>query len=146
MNSIQIHRSLKDEKVYQGVYPRDMIPPPKAYPCAYIANTDTSKEKGEHWVALHISENGRGEYFDPFGLPPLHDEFVKFLNKYALNGWTYNNCQVQNLNSRMCGLYCILYIKTKTNKIPLTKFVTLFTKQTIENDELLLNYVSSYNL
>ena len=41
----------------------------KASSC--VVNTSNENEQGEHWVAVHISDQGHTEYFDSYGLPPI---------------------------------------------------------------------------
>ena len=49
------------------------------------------------------------EYFDSFGLVPPNEviKYVKTTNKNII----YNDLQIQNMNSILCGYYCIYYIK-----------------------------------
>ena len=60
-----------------------------ACPTAFVCNTHDGDQPGEHWVVLYI-EDRHGEYFDSYGLPPLHTTFVQFLNDRCVE-WTYNN-------------------------------------------------------
>lgn len=50
---------------------------------------------GTHWVASY-----KGEYFDPFGLPPD----VQFIN----HDW--QSIQIQDPKKGYCGTYCILWL------------------------------------
>ena len=77
------------KRVFRGVYPLDHIKQGHG-PGVYICNTDPSDMPGEHWIVIALSEDGTGEYFDSFGLPPLKPEFLKFLNKES-HQWTYNS-------------------------------------------------------
>ena len=42
-----------------------------SYPSAYVINSETHDQPGEHWVAVYFDQHGRGEYFDSYGLPSL---------------------------------------------------------------------------
>jgi hypothetical protein len=114
MNTAQITHLLQanpfTRDVFLGVYPRDRLPRSvdKNRPRAYVCNTAPHQEEGEHWVAIYIDEHGCGEYFDSYGLPPLHPSFVNFLNKQSIN-WTYNDKQLQGLTTSVCGHFCIGY-------------------------------------
>ena len=39
-------------------------------PAAFVCNTDDGDEPGEHWIALYLDADGRGDYFCSYGLPP----------------------------------------------------------------------------
>ena len=61
-----------------------------------------------------FSENSQLEFFDSFGLPPdVYEGVVPFLHA---QGWpseecdaTYNDEQIQSIDSDACGHYCILF-------------------------------------
>ena len=44
-------------------------------------------------------------YFDSYGLPPLYQEFLTFLEK----NYTYNDIQLQEPFTTVCGQYCVLF-------------------------------------
>jgi hypothetical protein len=48
---------------------------------ALVGNTDQHSLEGEHWIAMYIDANSKGEYYDPMGLPPYQAAYVAFLNK-----------------------------------------------------------------
>ena len=87
---------------------RDLLPKTKPSNVrAYIINTDSSNQPGEHWIGLYYYENSKeAYYFDSYGLPPYHEEILEFLKKTS-NKWTFNNQQVQDWFSETCGLYCV---------------------------------------
>lgn len=108
-------------------------------PCAYVINTDASDEPGEHWVAILINNNGTGEYFDPFGLPPLHEDFWRFLGSNCPNGWIHSTTPVQGIQSTMCGAFCVLYIKARCKGISYLHILQLFTRNFIINHQIIKN-------
>src|SRR5688500_3940890 len=136
MDTFGINQILKDTKGYLGAFPRDKLPKPKTFPASLIINTDASNQSGEHWVAVFITKNKTGEYFDSFGLPPFHGEIRQFLNKNCAR-WTYNKSRVQSLalNSKACGQYCILFISYRSIGHSFKKFINIFKKPRI-NDTL----------
>ena len=88
-----------------GVFARDEIPkPPPKRKCLYICNTDSSHKPGSHWVVLCINGKGERLYFDAYGLPPMYIEFRQFLKNYV-----YNDVQLQEPFSTVCGHYCVLF-------------------------------------
>ena len=63
---------------------------------------------GQHWGAIYIDANSRGEYYDPTGGPPHESAYVNFMNKHCLH-WTYDTVRVQDEGSIVCGLRCIFF-------------------------------------
>ena len=45
-------------------------------------------------------------YFDAYGLPPLYCEFTRFLKDFV-----YNDIQLQEPFSTVCGHYCVLFAR-----------------------------------
>ena len=135
----EIDAYLKDCNCFIGTYPRDVLPKITKFPSSFISNTDTSNQPGSHWIAIYIND-GFGIYFDSFGLPPLHKEYINYLNNYC-NFWCYNSLTLQNINSSTCGLYCILFLKFECNNLSLTDYQSLFLSNTKLNDILIKNYI-----
>ena len=98
---MQLTKIVHYPNFFLGVFPRDMIPSTKSNSCL-IANTDTSKEKGTHWIAMY-KENGICEFFDSYGRPP-------FKNKYLGKNYIHNNKILQNFNTYVCGEYCLYFL------------------------------------
>ena len=136
MDSKTITQSLQHLDCFVGAFPRDMLPEVTKLPAALVVNTDPSDRPGEHWVAIYIPIEGYAEYFDSFGLPPLHWEIKKFLDKNSPMGTLYSNRTLQSIDGVTCGNYCILYVIGRCNNIPWWKLMTLFTSNTTFNDIL----------
>ncbi|KAI0228338.1 hypothetical protein LSAT2_021182 [Lamellibrachia satsuma] len=52
-------------------------------PVAFVCNTDGGNEPGEHWIALYLAADVRGDYFCSYGLPPRHAAFRIFINEHC---------------------------------------------------------------
>ena len=69
MNASEIENALQSnrfaEQYLVGVFAADRLPA-KEFPGAYIVNTDTSSQPGQHWVAFFTIEEGT-ECLDSFG-------------------------------------------------------------------------------
>ena len=91
--------------VFKGVYARNRLPRLLNVPSALVGNTDPDHRMGQHWVAIYIDANSRGEYYDPTGRPPHESAYVNFINKHCLH-WT----RVQEEGSTVCGHYGIFYL------------------------------------
>jgi hypothetical protein len=131
MNTSQIERILKNEERFQGVYSADTLP---TTPRMFVCNTDPSTKPGQHWIAIYVDENRRGEYFDSFGRQP-NEHFERYMNRHC-SRWTCNKKQLQSIISSFCGYYCCVYVKLRCRGLNMTKIVDMFTKDTGYNDVL----------
>jgi len=106
LSNIDIENKLKHYKKFKGVYSKDLLPRKLNYGF-YIINLDDSKNEGTHWVAF-LRDKNINIYFDSFGSPPI--------DKLNIKPLMMNAEQIQNINSDMCGYYCIEFIKFLYNK------------------------------
>ena len=89
MNSKEISdillRDTHARRVFRGVFPRDMLPRRMGLETqrrsCYVINTDPSRSSGLHWVVVFYDGNGHAEYFDSFGLPPMHVPIQHFIQR-----------------------------------------------------------------
>jgi hypothetical protein len=81
-----------------------------SFPCALVANTDRSGQKGEHWVAFFVKDNNCVEYFDSFGMPPLNCDLFGFFQNVSKSKHLFNDVQLQGISSTVCGHYCIAFL------------------------------------
>ena len=124
MQTYQLLEALEGYENFNGVFPRDLLKSCVYRPGGYIVNTDPSMKPGEHWVALFFDEQNRGEYFDPYGLPPMHTEIISFLDQYSRSRWSHNTQQLQSVLSISCGYFCYLYQVFRLNSFFLADFQT----------------------
>ena len=146
MDTLQIARLLAMDpntaSVFGGVVPRDGLPATiDALPIAFVCNTDDGDEPGEHWIALYLSSDGRGEYFCSYGLPPRHAAFRTFFNKHC-SEWTHNSTRLQSPLSNVCGQYCVTYIMLRCNGSPMRTFVNAFHTDLIANDCRVFDWIN----
>ena len=132
----ELINKLKFLKSFIGVFPCDRIPNIENYPASIILNTDKHNEKGQHWVAIHISKDKFEIYFDSYGLKPLNKKFLEYLNERT-NNWTYNNTMIQGVKSVNCGKFCVLFILLKSIGYNLQEIIHLFTKNYEINDKII---------
>jgi hypothetical protein len=129
MFSSQITRALSQNKYvskyFGGVFPSDKLPLRVKYPSVFVANTDPAAEKGEHWVCYYFDKKGNVEYFDSFGFPPLNCELHNFYVKNG-NECTYNDVQLQGVNSDVCGHYCMAILVNLVRGEPFGEIVERF--------------------
>ena len=148
MNTAEITQLLQGDPwtrdVFVGVYPRDKLPRTmKQYPGAYVCNTHPHTEEGEHWIVLYVDQHGQGEYFDSYGLPPVHKTFVNFL-KNQCTSWTYNDKQLQGLTSHVCGQYCIFYLLHRCRGLSMPTIVHMFGPNVEDNDILVQDFIAQH--
>lgn len=146
MDTSMIRKLLRNFKCFKGVYSSDMLPYDASLPLNIIANTDPSYLPGEHWISITISSNGDGYYFDSFGLPPLKEDIYNFLETKCKNGWRYNQLPIQNIDSALCGHYCVLYIIYRCQGLSAEQFLSKFHYNTAHNDKLIAKIFKNFNL
>ena len=114
MKTRELYRALKSNphtnRIYGGIYPCDRLPLRirRQRPVGIIANTHRAHQPGQHWVAFYFNRQGQTTFFDPYGLPPRHPEFIRFLAQNA-STYSYNTRRVQG-NDTTCGMYCLLFL------------------------------------
>ena len=119
MYTSQIKALLKRYKL-RGVYPVDQLPKRKL--CGgYVINTDNHDEPGEHWVAVFVTKR-RTDYFDSYGFPPTDERILKFIGSRAY----YNRKTLQSPITRVCGHYCVYFIKHRAKGWSAEKIIESF--------------------
>ena len=98
-----------------------------------IINLQNSNEPGSYWIALKIVNNTIF-LFDSFGIGYIPIRIFKVYKYYKI---ITNIYQIQDINSNLCGMFCVLFIlydiKNKNNFI---KFLTLFDSTDFLKNEL----------
>ena len=101
----------------------------------YIVNLDNKQGPGTHWVAMKIGQH-LIEYFDSFGLNcPM--EVVSLSNKIGIN-YVYNSTQYQDLNSVLCGYYCLFFINERHKNETYYDIIKKFSNTDHANNERLI--------
>lgn len=112
---------------------------------AIIVNIDTSKNPGRHWVAFfRPTKSSDVEFFDSFGLDfskyGMH--FTKFVSKF--HEVDQSLFQIQSLNSNVCGMYCIYFLKMRMEQVSYNDILNrFFLNQRRNNDSIVRKFVSS---
>ena len=151
MDTAQLKRVLATDdrvrEVFRDVLPRNHVPSPRTLspdgsPVGYILNTDPCQQPGEHWVCLYIDSNGRGEYFDSYGLPPLHPDVTRALDQ-GTQTWTWNTRRLQSLDTAVCGQYTVFYALHRVRGYTMADIVHLFPRDNTpeDNDTLVYDFV-----
>jgi hypothetical protein len=117
----------------------------------YIVNLDDIGNEGTHWCCL-IVENMKAFWFDSYGCPPPQ-QIIDFCKNTKNNTHLYFNTRViQDLDSSLCGFYCIAYLKyiRDSNKELLESsndFCNMFDNSESDvNGYLLKGYLNKFNI
>ena len=105
MNGLQIEHNLRRFRgnVFMGIFPCDKLPRFISRLALLVCNTNASHLPGQHWIAIFVDSDGRGEFMDSFGREP-GKPFSSFMHEQC-RFWTYNDRQLQSVISSYCGHY-----------------------------------------
>jgi len=106
-----------------------------------LQNSD-SDGNGTHWVTL-CKRSDKYMYFNSFGVdPPL------IIQQYCEKNLGVNKYICQNINTDVCGFYCIAFINyiNNTKKVydVSNEFINLFESDTKKNKAILNKYIKHY--
>lgn len=134
MNSKDIFANLKThsstKKFFFGIYPFDKLPNinkvrelnKNKKEIYLVVNTDPANKPGEHWFALCIQNNLKGdvpnEYFDSYGRKP-DKKIVQYLENFLI----FSTQPIQNNLTTTCGQWCMCYILYKSHGGSLSQFI-----------------------
>ena len=119
---------------FRGVFACDQLS--KQYmprPSVLVINTDPADKPGQHWVAIYITRDGVGEYFDSYGKAPSVPQIEYFLRKNA-KYVIYNKRQIQGTFSTVCGQYVIFFLLHRCRGLSMDKIINFFSLDTMDND------------
>ena len=143
MDGNTINKLLRYHPEFQGVFARNTLPYFIPNNSGLIVNTDPNTLKGTHWVAIFKDMDGYCEYFDPFGIPPLYDEYMTFLNNNSSVGYRWSQQQLQCVECITCGYYCVEYLKFRFSGFTLKHLLHSFTLNPYINDTIVKNRISN---
>lgn len=120
---------------FEGVFAVDQLPIVLTkLPRVLIANTDLSSGQGKHWIAIYVSSERIGEYFDPLGQKP-GEKFEEFLLRNS-RAYVYNDKRIQNLGSRTCGEHSVLFCILRCLGVSYTSIVSLYSQDLLERNDI----------
>lgn len=111
------------------------------YSYAIITNLSKSNEFGSHWSAIFIDRQHNGTYLDSYGFRPRSWYLTEFIKKNCKK-IIYNTCQLQQLQSKVCGMYAACFLIHMIKGGTLSSFVQKFSKNLLINDQFI---VKNYN-
>ena len=149
MDTNQIADAIKldptTDKLFKGVFPRDDFillntNNPDDTHQLFICNLDNCSKPGSHWIAIERRQ-GNIFYFDSYGLPPIHKDLTDKLINMTQSTITWNNTQLQELNTNVCGQYAIIYCLLRARKHSFED-----TIQTLHNNNQLSNHQRDHTI
>jgi len=107
---------------------------------------DSTKGNGTHWVCLiNIPAQKYCYYFDSFGFPPP-DNVTQVIKRDLNKNILYNALQIQNIDSSLCGYYCLYLIDSIMDGQEYLKFNLQFDPVpgdlNWKNEDIVANYFS----
>lgn len=143
LTNLQLDKFFDRDKGFNGIYPKDIMPRNLKPNKFYIFNLDDADGGGTHWTCLYCRKK-RIDYFDSFGVrPPVN---IMNLIEKANRPSFFNAFQIQDIDSALCGYYCIFFIEQMKNKRSMVDIVFDFEDDTLDNDARLENHFISNNL
>src|SRR5579871_3123709 len=122
---------------FAGVFAADEIPERFAqYPIGYVVNTDPRLLPGQHWVAYFHSSPNSNEFFDSYGNHP---------STFSLKSYPqlkYNKYCFQELESNVCGQYCIFYLYKRSKNFSLDYITQILSNARIP-DQFVAQFCNS---
>lgn len=147
LDTVAIRDLLKKDKrtrtSFRGVFACDELPEQSPTSSLYIINTDPASRPGKHWVAVYITSQRYGEYFDSFGMHTTVERIESFLNKNCIR-WQCNTKHVQDLLSDACGYHCIFYSVHRCIGFNLQAIINMYTNDSLCNDAIVKAFVRDY--
>ena len=126
------------------VFKNEWIP---QYGCTIVNMADSMMAEGTHWIATYLDVFTHNlYYFDSFGAP-MPDTMKKNLQKYKnIKRIKFNNWQCQDLNSSLCGYFCLFFLVYMSSKnldkdndltTIYNTFINMFSENTKQNGKIL---------
>ena len=127
--------------IWSGAQPADFIVQfPFQGPKFIILNTDESRGRGLHWVAVYVPFSGPLEFFDPLGKSPetyhayFRDWLVSSGRSYVRNGRRF-----QDYGTDTCGEFCVYYGVKRLRGETMREIVQSFNAQHLYFNEILVS-------
>ena len=105
----------------------------------------TSDLPGEHWLAVYITEDRVGCFFDSFGNPPerFPDMISDFLKTSCITQ-RYSTRQVQDFASTTCGQHCVFFLNYIAKGLSYEDVMSKYCLDLIKNDNMVSTFVKKF--
>ena len=139
---IKLNANDDTRKAFLGVYPIDSLPSAvTVYPCFLVVNTQSHNLPGEHWIAIFVDKQKRGEIFDSLALPPSL-LLMRWMNRFCRT-WKRNLLSYQHPLSATCGSFVLYFILHRLSVSYLKNITNSFTRDLHVNDEIVVSFFNT---
>ena len=133
------------EAAFLGIFALDTLPKSiQQLPVLLVVNTQTSNLPGQHWVAVYISSEKRGEVFDSLATP-VSIKLMQWMNIFTLK-WKQSKRLIQSPLSAYCGAFVAYFVLTRLKAKSMESCLLIFTKDLQFNDKLIHNFVKTLQI
>lgn len=131
------------KEAFLGVFSIDHLPKKIFHlPILFIVNTNTNNLPGEHWKAIYISKQGKGEVFDSLALP-VGLRLQQWMNEFSKK-WSISKLTIQNPLAPSCGAYVLYYVMSRLKYDSMNSCLSLFTTDVVMNDLLVDKFLKFF--
>lgn len=150
MNTIEltaVGQKIAHRASFLGVVPCDHLPRDiRHVPAMLVVNTEPSNAAGAHWLAIYITAERQGYFFDSYGNPPTYSEFPVSIQQFldhSCSDVVYSTQQIQDHLSTACGQHCLFFLFNMQKGVSYHKFLRMFGANLPRNDKKVYDFVSS---
>lgn len=143
MDTDQINKYLEKRIPYfVGTFAKNVIPVVTERPAMFVVNTHLASQPGEHWVAIHLINKTKGEYFDSFGFPAIEPEIMTYMNTHCRQ-WVYSSRTVQHPLARTCGVFACWFLLHRSTGLSYNRFREVFGTDLDDNETRVVRFFKS---
>lgn len=102
-----------------------------------VMNLSISSEAGSHWSGLYIDRDQNATYLDSYGFR-ARGYYTDWFIKQNCKTFTYNKQHLQQLNSKVCGMYATLFILEMLRGGTLKTFTHQFSKNNLVLNDIFI--------
>ena len=126
-------------KAFDNVYSLDTLPPAvNHYPIFIVLNTHSQNLGGEHWKAIFIGEDRRGELFDSLAQPP-NIPTQQWLRKHTRQ-YQRNERILQHPLSSTCGAFVLYFILKRLHVSRFVSVIQNFSCNPSSNEKMICKF------
>ena len=142
---IRTYADDETEAAFLGIFALDTLPKSiQQLPVLFVVNTQTSNLPGQHWVAVYISSEKRGEVFDSL-TSPISLTLMRWMNTFTFK-WKRSKRMIQNPLSAYCGAFVAYFVLTRIKAKSMESCLLVFKKDFQFNDLLVQNFVRTLKI
>ena len=136
---------MKDIPHYRGAHSQDWCKGKSPNQEEYvILNLDSEDGPGNHWICIcNLPDSPLIEYFDSYGLP-IPEQVLRYMKKSKKQVVSTTN-EIQSLDSKACGYYCVFYLKERERRTPTYDILYQFSPTAKDHNDKLLENLLEHN-